>query len=287
MYVVKASGKRVKFNPIKVRRTCLRAGADKILADKIMAEVRRQIYNGMETREVLRLILKLLKQEDPAVATRYSLKEAMLELGPAGFIFEEFVVRLLKAYDYQAWCPPLVSGVCVEHEVDIIAKSPLKKMNPLVKERSGQGQAYMVECKYHNAPGIRSGLKETLYVWARFLDLQDAYRQGLGQKLDYPWLVSNTKFSESAIQYAECKRMRLLGWQHPKGNGLEYLIEAKKLYPITILRALSRALKEQLFSKNIILCQELISLKKDVLQRKTKIKDKKLTRLINEAKLIT
>jgi len=286
MYVIKVSGKRVKFNPSKVRRTCLRAGASPVLADRIVKEVMSHVYNGMETRELLRLILRLLKQKDPAVATRYSLKEAMLKLGPAGFVFEEFMVSLLKAYDYQAWCPPLIQGACVKHEVDIIAKSPYKKHDFINEKESSDSRTYMIECKYHNTLGLRSGLKETLYVWARFLDIQNAWHQGIGQEFHCPWLISNTKFSDLAIKYAQCKTLKLLGWKYPKGNGLEYLIENKKLYPITILRSLDRASKEILFSKNIILCQELISTKKEILKQKTMLKEQKLTSLINEANSI-
>ncbi len=286
MYVIKVSGKRVRFNPAKVRRTCLRAGASPVLADSIVKEVIKNVYNGMETRELLRLILKFLKQKDPIVATRYSLKKAMLSLGPAGFIFEEFIVSLLKAYGYQAWCPPLIQGTCVKHEVDIIAKSPYKKFDPINEKESSHSRIYMIECKYHNTPGLRSGLKEALYVWARFLDVKDAWHQGMGQEFHRPWLISNTKFSNSAIKYAQCKDLRLLGWQYPRGNGLEYLIENKKLYPITILRSLDRASREILFSKKIILCQELISIKKEVLKQKTMLKEQKLTSLINEASSI-
>jgi len=286
MYVIKVSGKRVKFNPNKVRRTCLRAGANPALADRIVKEVVSHVYNGMETRELLKLILRLLKQKNPAVATRYSLKKAMLSLGPAGFIFEEFMVAVLKSYGYQAWCPPLIQGTCVKHEVDIIAKSPQKKSDPINEKESSHSRTYMIECKYHNAQGIRSGLKEALYVWARFLDIQDAWRQGIGQEFHRPWLISNTKFSNLAIKYAQCKDLRLLGWQHPKGNGLEYLIENKKLYPITILKSLDRSSKEILFSKKIVLCQELISTKKEILKQKTILKDKKLNSLIKEANSI-
>lgn len=287
MYVIKVSGKRAKFYPAKVRRTCIRAGASPALADRIVKEVIKHVYNGMETRELLRLILRLLKQKDPVVATRYSLKKAMLKLGPAGFIFEEFMVDLLKAYGYQAWCPPLIRGTCVKHEVDIIAKSPYKKFDPINKKESSHSRTYMIECKYHNTPGLRSGLKEALYVWARFLDLQDAWHKGIGrQEFHRPWLISNTKFSNMAIKYAQCKELRLLGWKYPRGNGLEYLIENKKLYPVTILRSLDQSSKEILFSKKIILCQELISTKKEILKQKTMLKDQKLTSLINEANSI-
>lgn len=286
MYIIKASGKKVKFNPGKVKKTCLRAGADKDLTDYIVGEVSQRVYEGMETRELLRLILRLLKQKNPVVAVRYNLKKAMLDLGPTGFVFEEFILRLLKIYNYHSWFPPLITGACVKHEVDIIARSPLKEKNSLTKHESGQGNIYMIECKYHNRPGLRSGLKDVLYVWARFLDLCDAWRQGKGQKFSHPWLISNTKFSDSAIQYARCKNIRLLGWQYPEGEGLERLIEEKKIYPVTILRSLDRETKEKLFSKKMVLCQDLLSVREEVLRRKLMIKDKTITSLINEARSI-
>jgi len=61
------------------------------------------------------------------------------------------------------------------------------------------------------------------------------------------------------------------------------LIEDKKLYPITILRTLDADSRAKLFSKNYILCQDIISTKRNVLQKKTRIKSKNLTTLINEA----
>lgn len=286
MYILKASGKRARFNPAKIRKTCLRAGTSRELANQIVAEVSKNVYEGMESRELLKLILKLLEQKDSITATRYNLKEAMLDLGPTGFIFEEFILRLLIAYDYQAWFPPLISGMCVKHEVDIIAKSPLREKDFLILPEYGKRKVYMVECKYHNKQGLRTGLKESLYVWARFLDLNDAWRQKKRQKFDYPWLISNTKFSESAVQYAQCKKMRLLGWQYPRGNSLENLIEKKRLYPVTILKSLDGQTKNKLFSQKIVFCKDLLLINKERLKKRTRISESKITNLINETRLM-
>ena len=325
MFITKASGGRAKFDQRKVYNTCRRAGADKELADHIVQQVRKNLYNGIPTREILKLTLKLLKKDNPAAATRYSLKKAMLQLGPMGFVFERFMVRFLKSYNYSAWLPEIIRGGCVDHEIDIIAEplsmpeslgwiyarpvksdevgiSPRaklfnrarqKNLYPVKSREAGKPQktalfnrVYMIECKYHNEAGIRCGLKNTLCVWARFLDLKQGRRQGHGKKFDYPWLMSNTKFSNAAIEYAECKQIRLLGWRYPKKAGLEYLIEKEKVYPITVLRGLDRFSRDRLFSKNIILCQDLVSINKSTIMKKTGIKDKKLTGLINEARLI-
>lgn len=295
MYIIKASGDRGKFDPDRVYRTCVKAGADNTLANKVLDEIKKNIYNGITTQEILRLILRLLKQDSPAVATRYNLKKAMLHLGPGGFVFEKFIARLLKTYEYKAWHPEIMRGACVNHEIDVIA-TPVSSVEslPWIKTRLDSTKArqarkksiYMIECKYHNAAGIRCGLKVAMYTWARFLDLKQAWRHGYGKRFDYPWLISNTKFSQSAKGYAHCKKMRLLGWKYPENTGLEYLVEKNKVYPITILRNLDRLSRKTLLENDIILCQDLVDTKKDILQRKTKIKHKKLTALLNEARLI-
>ena len=276
MYVTKASGKRVKFQPSKVRRTCLRAGASSKLAREITKNLSRSIYDGMSTRKVLDLILAELARTNPQVAARYNLKQAMLELGPAGFVFEKFIVRFLREYGYEAYCPPILKGACIPHEVDILARRPIRNK---ISNGVNQGKAYMIECKYHNARGIYTGSKDILYVWARFLDLKEA-----GEKrFDEAWIISNTKFSIHAIEYGQCKKMRLLGWKYPAERGLEKLIEAKQLYPVTILRGMDRATRDKLFSNDFIFCQDLIKTEKHLIMKRTGIKEKKLRALINEA----
>ena len=271
MYIIKASGKKAKFNPLKIRRTCLRAGADRALAMKIERLVSSKVREGMSTRKILRLILDLLDKLSPLTSTRYALKKAMLSLGPSGFIFEKFIVLFLKAYDYQAHCPPILTGRCVSHEVDAIAT--------MISRKQQKKEKYLIECKYHNAPGIKTDLKDSLCLWARFDDLKE-------KGFNHPWLISNTKFSKSAIQYARCRNIKLLGWQYPTRKSLNYLIEGKKLYPITILKNLDKISEERLFSQNIILASQLLSQETERLSFRTGIAKNKLNELIKEARLI-
>lgn len=272
MYITKASGKRAKFNPLKIRRTCLRAGADRALAMKVERLVSSKVREGMSTRKILRLILDLLEKLSPLTSTRYALKKAMLALGPTGFIFEKFVVLLLKAYNYQAHCPPILMGCCVSHEVDAVATT-------IISRKQQKKEKYLIECKYHNASGIKTDLKDALCLWARFDDLKE-------REFDHPWLISNTKFSKSAIQYARCRNIKLLGWQYPTQKSLNYLIEDKKVYPITILKHLDKISGKRLFSQNIILANQLLSQGVERLNFRTGIAKNKLNELIKEAKLI-
>lgn len=298
MEIIKASGEREAFRPRKVYRTCRRAGADKNLAETVVKKVEKQIYSGISSQKILALILKNLAKQDPASAARYSLKKAILDLGPSGFVFEKFIVRLLQSYGYQAYCPPILSGACVEHEVDVIAKTfnPPEWLELISKNRKTKHQikkrklrqeiSYMIECKYHNLPGLRSGLKEALYVWARFMDLNDSVASREQDRFNFAWIVSNTKFSISSIKYSRCRQIRLLGWKYPVNHGLERLIEQRRLYPITILRNLKREERNKLFTNDYLLCQDLLEKPINQIVKITGLNKSKLERLARDAQRI-
>jgi len=282
MQVIKASGDKQEFQINKIIKTCKKAGASDKLARQVAKRVEASLEPGISTREILDLVLDLLHQENPGLATRYNLKQAVLALGPAGFLFEKFVKRLLLEYGYDAYLPKLIQGKCVKHEVDICAQAPKKESIPW--EKSSQNNSYMVECKYHNDSGTSSVIKISLYTKSRFLDLREAKHKN--KFFDYPWLISNTKFSNMAIKYGHCENLRLLGWKYPKGLGLERLIEDKKLYPITILKSANSFIKKTLFSRDIITCQDFLNEKRDDLKKETKIYYNTLIKLTDEAKIL-
>jgi len=270
MWVVKASGETEKFDPKKIKRTCLRAGVSEELANKIVKEVKKKSYNGISTKEILNITLKLLNKKKPHVAARYDLKGAMFRLGPAGFIFEHFIGEILKEYKYTTKVHNILKGSCVSHEVDIIATKRNKN--------------YMIECKYHNLPGIYTGLREVLYTYARFLDLLDGAKQKLCQRFEQAWLVCNTKFSEDAIQYSKCKGIKLVGWNYPEDNSLKTLIEKKKLYPITMIRSLDAGSLDKMSYSDFVLAIDLLRIPLKELKSITKIPIKKLRKFKEEAK---
>ena len=279
IYVIKASGHTERFNPQKIKNTCLRSGADEELSDKIVREVRAKVYNGITTQEILQMTLRLLGKVHPVVAAKYDLKGAMLRLGPAGFAFESFFAEVLKEYGYKTKTHQMIQGSCVIHEIDVVASM-------LPKSEYGRARVYMIENKYHNVQGIHTGLKETLYTYARFLDLRDGFKMGKCQKFDQPWLACNTKFSSDAEQYARCKNIRLTGWNYPVGEGLQNMIEGKRLYPITILRTLDEASKQKLSEAKIMLCKDIITIDLKKLRNMTDISYSKLLDLKAEAEKI-
>ena len=271
MWVVKASGETENFDINKIKRTCIKAGATQILANKIAREVEKRSHDGISTKEILRITLRLLEKQKPFIAARYDLKGAIFRLGPAGFAFEHLVAEILKEYEYKTKVHSMIRGFCVEQEIDVIATEKDKN--------------YMIECKYHNLPGIYTGLREAMYTYARFLDLAKGSENRCCQKFDQPWLVCNTRFSQDAIQYSDCVGLRLLGWNHPDRN-LREMIEKKKLYPITMLRKLDRESQERIADSGFVLIKDLTELSIKELNKITKVPINKLKLITKEAKEI-
>src|SRR3989344_922725 len=158
--VKKASGEVEPFSDAKLRNSLERAKVSREMIEEIVAHVRRELVSGSKTRDIYRHAFSLLRKRERPAAARYSLKRAIMELGPTGHPFENLVGELLKLRGFSVKVASIVQGLCVSHEVDVVAE---------------QGSRHiMVECKFHNEQGIKSDVKVALYVQARFEDIQKA-----------------------------------------------------------------------------------------------------------------
>ncbi|HET6990550.1 MAG TPA: PD-(D/E)XK nuclease superfamily protein, partial [Bacteroidia bacterium] len=152
--ITKASGEKVPFSFQKLMKSLMRAGAGKKQALEIANEVEGKIYSGIETKKIYGIAFGLLRGRSRHLAARYHLKAGIMELGPSGFPFEKYVGEILKHLGYSVKIGQTIQGHCVTHEVDVIAEK-------------GE-QRFMIECKYHNSPGIVCDVKIPLYIQARF-----------------------------------------------------------------------------------------------------------------------
>lgn len=239
--VLKSDGNVERFSAHKVRRAIARAGIPTALTDQVLSHVRSGLYSNIPTHEIHSAIVEFLSDSYPQGVVKFNLKLAIMKLGPSGFPFERYVAELLKHYGYETEVDAYLLGHCVRHEVDVLA----------IKD----SRTYFVECKYHNHSGIRSDIKTALYVFARGEDLQEE-RNGDVQKYE-PWLFTNTKFTGDAINYAQCRSMRLTGWGYPEKGNLQDMIEEKKCYPITALSTLSLTHIQRLLKDNIVMVHDL------------------------------
>jgi len=263
-----------RFQPEKIARTLRRARASRKVSERIIKKIKTRVYDGITTKEILKLVKSLLRKEEARAAMRYDLKGAMMRLGPAGFPFETFVAKVLEHYGYKTRLRRILQGRCVKHEVDIIAE----------KASEERIKRYLIECKYYNSPGTFIGLKDALYTYARFLDLNEASELGKGKRFDGVWLACNTRASYDARRYADCKGIRLLCWLHPRGQGLERLVEEKKLYPVTILPSVDRKALGNLSNAGLMLVRDLLIHDFDILREKSGLSKEKIRKIIKEAK---
>lgn len=244
--ITKADGTQELFEEEKVAESLRNAGGDGALVEKILFHLEKEIHEGMPTSEIYRHAFHLLRRHSPPVAIKYSLRRALSELGPDGFPFEKYIARIFEAWGYETLTDQTVFGGCVAHEVDVVAWN--------------RDKLIMVEAKFHNEFILKSDLKVLLYVKARFDDLKEnsySYR-GVHRTLTEGWLVTNTKFTDQAIKYGECKGVKMIGWGYPHKGNLQDIIEELRLHPFTCLTTLSNVHKKMLLSKGVVLCKDII-----------------------------
>jgi len=261
--IKKADGTIEPFSREKLYRSLSMTGASPALIDRVIERVQKKISPGITTRKLYRMAYQCLQKEGRYLAARYSLKRAVMSLGPSGYPFEKFVGALLEKQGYETQVGVVLHGACVTHEVDVVA----------VKGNHRR----LVECKYHNHEGIKCDVKIPLYIHARSLDLKNNSPDALIHEF---WLVTNTKFTADAIQYGECVGLKLLSWDYPEGKSLKLMIEKEEVHPITCLTTLKRNQKKKLLNENVVLCHEIIE-NPDLL-REIGLKEAQIKRVVKE-----
>ena len=264
IYIIKSNGERELFDYKKLEESLKKIGTDDAVIKEIIAEVSQELHEGITTREIYKKAYSILKKKQKAVSLRYSLKKAVAELGPTGFPFEKYVAEIFKSQGYETETGVIVKGKCVEHEIDVVAWK--------------DGELIMTEAKFHTDFNLKSDLKVVLYVKARYDDLYgNRYIfGGKERELTEGWIVTNTKFSTTAIQYDQCQpHLKLVGWNYPYGNNLHNMIERAELIPITALTSISTIEKNMFLARGVVLSKTLLdeNLLKEVNFDKKKIKN--------------
>lgn len=247
IFITKISGEREPWDQKKLERSLYAVNASPTIIKEIVAHVEKDLRDGISTRDIYAHAFELLKRFDRPIAAQYSLKQAIMQLGPSGFPFEKFIAAMLTAQGYTTHTGVIVQGVCVSHEVDVVAEK--------------SGERILVEAKYHNSMDTKSDVKVALYVHARFQDIQkrlDSSVAGLGV-FTRAWLITNTSFTSQAIQYAKCVDLALTGWNYPHGHTLQDIVQATQTHPLTCLTTLSQNHKTTLLESGIVLCRDIVN----------------------------
>jgi hypothetical protein len=271
--VLKASGRTEPYDRSKIEGSLRRAGADAATVHRVLTAAERRFHPGISTQRILAIVMELLGKEESRATSLYDLKEGIRRMGPAGYSFETYVSELLREYGYAVKVRQMIQGRCASHEIDVVAE----------REDTVPPRSLLVECKYHRSGGTVVDLKETLYTWARLLDINEVEGE---RRFTAAMLVSNTRLSGDAARFAACRGIEVLAWKMPAGKGLEEMIRGKCLYPVTILRT-AAALGADVFSKaGLMLVKDLAALEAPALSARLRLPLARAEALLGEARSI-
>lgn len=274
MEIIKTDGTTEPFKPAKLCLSIRKSGAPRALAEEACHSVETKVSPNDSTSAIYRKTLRYLMKEAPEVAARYGLRRGLEALGPGGFIFEQYFETVLQAYGFRTKRNVILKGKCITHETDVIAETGSKR--------------FLVEAKYHNVPGLKTHVDVVMYADARLQDIVAAEKISGKNKFEYGmWIVTNTKFTDASIKYAQCRGIRLTGWNYPRGASLEDVIADKKLYPVTVLPSIPKLLLPVLAERGIILAQDLLTYEAGDLIRNFKIEKSVAEAIVREVAAIT
>lgn len=239
--VKKMNGEFEMYSEEKIRSSAERVGVPQSLIDDMLAEIRSRLFDGISTKEIFDTITNYLSRSpQPYLSAKYNLKNALAELGPSGYPFEQYISALLQEEGYITKTNIVARGKCVSHEVDVVAEK--------------EGIVYYIEAKFHTSPSQRTDVRVPLYIRARYEDIAARVTTSTA-----PWIVTNTRFSSDAIAYANCVGIRLTSWGYPNGEGIMDIIERTGLHPVTMLNTLTAEDKRLLLSQDIVLVRQLVT----------------------------
>ena len=162
--VTKANGTKQLFEKSKILRTCLRMGVSRKVAEKVAKNVERSIYDGIETRKILKMVFKELGKHKPSVKYRICLRRAMSLMKPKPD-FERFIQLVLIENGFEVTPNVIVRGKCIEHEIDAVAEK--------------NSEVFLVEVKHHYNHHTPTGLDEGRIARAIFEDITEGFESKL------------------------------------------------------------------------------------------------------------
>jgi len=270
MKIKNNAGEIVEFEISKLENSLRNSRADESSVKKVLETVLPKCFEGITTGELYRMAFEELKKISNSVAARYSLKKALLELGPAGFYFEQWISRVFQNIGYKTETGQLIKGHSVTHEADVIANKDDK--------------TYWVECKFRNAEDTKISVTTPMYVLSRIKDISNIKHKLFQTETEFTdgWLITNTYFTKDSVAFSEYYGLRLLSWDYPKNKSIKNLVDQNALYPITCLTTLDGKQKQKLLEKRCVLVKELYN--NESLLNVLELDQEKKSKVLKEAK---
>jgi translation initiation factor 2 beta subunit (eIF-2beta)/eIF-5 len=246
IFITKASGEQEPFRIEKLKQSMRKAGATEDVIEQVADDIGSWIVDGIPTRKIYARAFSLLRKKKRPVASRYKLKQAIMELGPTGHPFEHLIARVIETQGYAVEVGRIIRGRCVSHEVDVVATRDHHQL--------------FVECKYGQSADKTVNVQVPLYVRSRVDDIIRK-RHELPEYAGYSFggcVASNTRFTTDAIDYGTCSGLTLMSWDYPAGDGIRDIIDREHIYPITVLHRLTRPQKQDLLDRGIVICRQIL-----------------------------
>ena len=155
--IQKASGDMEPFVSEKLLHSLRAAGADEIMAQEILLDIEKWLVEGVTTKKIYSRALSQLGHRRKTTASRYRIKDALMQLGTSGYPFEIFMGEIFAKQGYSVQTGIVVQGQSITHEMDVIA--------------TGKGYQHLVECKYSQLQGSHVSIQVPLYVHSRVQDI--------------------------------------------------------------------------------------------------------------------
>ena len=250
MNIKKRNGKIEVYQADKLQNSIEKVGLTEVEAELIVKEIEAKRFKKiLTTRKLHQETFWLLRKRSNAAAARYNIKKSVQELGPSGYPFERFFGELMKALNYKVEVGVHLQGNCLTHEIDVLED----------KVDDENDVRIMTECKFKNRLTHKVDTQTVLYIQARFQDLSKFWQKDSSlPKTHKVCVATNTGFTTDAIKYSECMQMLLVSWDYPrKGQNLKRLIDDTATYPLTCLTTLTKAEKQVLLNKKVVLVRDI------------------------------
>lgn len=271
--ILKKGGKQELFVAEKLCDSIVAVGAPDDLAMQVCSIVDESIESGISTDKIFNTTRKYLKEYDPKIAALYALERGLGALGPSGFLFEQYIAALFTEMEYKVKTNVYGQGESVTHEIDVWAEKG--------------NNVFVIEAKYRNDYRAKTHINQVMYADARCEDIKRQARKEGDMREYYMWVVTNTRFTDAAIDYVQHREMQLMGWDFPKYINLMKIVSEKKLYPVTILPSITDKILKQFSADGLVLVKYFCSITPEHLQEKYEIKPNLARRLIAEVHELT
>jgi len=252
--VFKKSGELELFDPNKLCGSIKMTGVKESLANQVCGIVASSIDSDISSEEIFKITRKYLYQSDPGIAAIYSLERGLSALGPSGFLFEQYVAALFLEMEYKVKTNVYAKGEGVDHEIDVWAE----KGNVV----------FIVEAKYRNDYKNKTHIPQVMYADAKLADIR-RQKEKMGDTREfYMWMITNTRFTDSAINYIKHRDLQLMGWDFPQYINLMKIVYEKKLYPVTVLPSINKKALKKMAELDIVLVKKLKTFSADDFRNK-------------------